>query len=212
MNASQQLALWADELRALTGNGLEFVKSSYDEANYLRIRQIATEMIAQVDHRPLVEIERLMLSLLGHYTPLVMGDAQVINPDGEILLIRRADSGLWATPGGAFDVGETAAEGVVRECFEETGWRVEPVALIGVYDSRVVGTFVGQHVYHFNFLCRPLERDPHPPSHPEESLEIGWFPEARLPDLDVGHRIWVPNAFRYLRGEMVQPYFDANSP
>jgi 8-oxo-dGTP pyrophosphatase MutT (NUDIX family) len=129
---SRQLALWADELRGLAANGLQYVRSPHDEANYRRVRQIAARILSLVDGRPPVEIVRLLLPLLGHQTPMVMGDALVINDAGEILLIRRADSGLWATPGGAFDVGETAAEGAVRECREETGWQVKPVALIGV--------------------------------------------------------------------------------
>jgi len=208
MDISQQLALWADELRALTGNGLQFVKNPYDEANYHRIRQIAAEMLALADGRSPAEAESLLLHLLGHYTPMVMGDALVINGAGEMLLIQRADSELWAAPGGAFDVGETAAEGAVRECHEETGWRVEPVALVGVYDSRLVGTRVGHHVYHLSFLCRPLVLDPQPPSHAQEALDVGWFPEDALPPLDVGHLVWVPNAFSYWRGETNGAYFD----
>ena len=155
-----------------------------------------------------MEVEHKLLRTLDHYTPMVMGDALVINDKGEMLLIQRADSGLWAAPGGAFDVGETAAEGAVRECHEETGWRVEPVALIGLYDSRRVETRVGHHVYHLSFLCRPLVLDPVAPSHSLEALNIGWYPEDALPPLDRGHRTWVPNAFRHWRGEMTGAYFD----
>lgn len=143
---------------------------------------------------------------------MVMGDALVINPDGEMLLIRRSDSGLWAAPGGAFDVGETAAEGAVRECMEETGWLVEPLSLIGLYDSRVVGTFTGQHVYHLNFLCRPVSQVTATPSHTGEKTGMGWFKEEALPPLAAGHRLWVPNAFLFWRGEMTSPYFDYFSP
>ncbi len=212
MEISQQLALWADELRAISGNGLHFVKNLYDKANYRRIRQIAAEMLALPDGRSLPETEQIMLHLLNHYTPMVMGDALVIDEAGEILLIQRADSGLWATPGGAFDVGETAAEGAVRECHEETGWQVEPIALIGIYDSRLVETRVGHHVYHMSFLCRPLTRDPETPSHSGEALNMAWFPEDTLPPLDVGHRVWIPQGFRYWRGESSGAHFDLDSP
>lgn len=207
-DVSRQLALWADELRGLAANGLQYVRNPYDEANYRRVRQIAAGTLSLVNGRPPVEVEQLLLPLLGHQTPMVMGDALVVNDAGEILLIQRADSRLWATPGGAFDVGETAAEGAVRECREETGWHVEPVALIGIYDSRLVGTMVGHHVYHLSFLCRPVALSPAPPSHAQETLALGWFPEDALPALDVGHRAWVPDAFRYWRGEANRPYFD----
>lgn len=212
MEISRQLALWADELRAISGNGLHFCKNIYDEANYRRVRGIAAEMLSLLTGQSLSETEQIMLDLLHHYTPMVMGDALVINQAGDILLIQRADSGLWATPGGAFDVGETAAEGIVRECHEETGWRVEPTALIGVYDSRLVGTRVGHHVYHMSFLCRPLERDPEPPSHGGEALNSGWFPEDALPPLDAGHRVWVPQGFLYWHGGNRTTHFDLDSP
>jgi len=207
MEIAQQLSLWADELRAITGNGLQFVKNPYDQANYQQLRQIAAEMFALAAGQPKVETHAQLTQLLGHYTPMVMGDALVFNQQGKILLIQRADSGLWAAPGGAFDVGETAAQGVVRECFEETGWRVEPTALIGIYDSRVVGTFIGQHVYHLSFLCRPLAQDSQPASHAQEILNMGWFAEKSLPPLDVGHRTWVPHAFQCWHGKL-DAYFD----
>jgi len=211
MNISGQLGLWADELRAITGNGLRFVKNPYDEANYRRVRQIAAELFALANGRSPAQMEVLLLQMLGHYTPMVMGDALVVNDAGEMLLIQRADSGMWAAPGGAFDVGETAAEGVVRECREETGWQVEPVHLVGIYDSRIVGTRVGHHVYHLSFLCRPVALDPEPPSHAQEALDVGWFAEDALPPLDLGHRIWVPHAFSYWRGEMDGAYFAIHS-
>jgi len=46
----------------------------------------------------------------------------------------------------------------------------------------------------------------------EETLDIGWFPEDTTPPLDVGHRVWVPNAFRHWRGEISRPFFDTGSP
>ena len=76
-----------------------------------------------------------------------MGDAAVIDDDGRILLVQRADNSKWAMPGGAMEVSETPAEGVVREAFEETGVRCEVVALVGVFDSRLCGTISRHHLY-----------------------------------------------------------------
>jgi 8-oxo-dGTP pyrophosphatase MutT (NUDIX family) len=208
MDISQKLALLADELRAISANGLHHVKNPYDQSNYERVRKIAADMFALVEDRPLPDIERSLSHLLGHYTPMVMGDALVINESGEILLIQRADSGLWAAPGGAFDVGETAAQGAVRECLEETGWLVEPTKLIGVYDSRLLETRVHQHVYHMSFLCRPLGQVAGTTAFSGEAIAIDWFPESHLPPLDRGHHIWVPNAFRAWNGDMPETYFD----
>lgn len=38
----------------------------------------------------------------------------------------------WALPGGGVDYDEHPADGMVREVYEETGYRVEPVRLLGV--------------------------------------------------------------------------------
>jgi hypothetical protein len=37
---------------------------------------------------------------------------------------------------------------------------------------------------------------------------MGWFAESELPPLDIGHQVWIPNAYRYWRGEMRGAYFD----
>ena len=96
---------------------------------------------------------------------------------------------------------------------EETGWHVEPYAMIGVYDSRLVGTMEGQHVYHLSFLCRPLFADPEPPSHKLRNPEYGLVRRTlRCPRWTGGHRIWVPNAFRAWRGDLTGAYFDRSVP
>jgi 8-oxo-dGTP pyrophosphatase MutT (NUDIX family) len=212
MSIARQLCLWADELRAIAGNGLQFSSNPYDRANYERILNLAVGMFARATNLPVEELAPVLAETLGQSTPLAVGDAIVINAGGEILLIQRADSGLWAAPGGAFEVGETAAEGACRECYEETGVRVEPLSLIGVYDSRIVGTRVNRHCYHFSFLCRPADGEQGTPLHPQETLDVGWFPEDALPALDRGHDFWVPVGFRFWRGETMQAYFDPMTP
>lgn len=45
----------------------------------------------------------------------------VVNKDGQILLGRRSDNGLWCTPGGHVDEGESFEQAALRELKEETG-------------------------------------------------------------------------------------------
>ena len=127
----------------------------------------------------------------------------MIDGEGRILLIRRADNGKWAMPGGALEVGETPATGVVREALEETGVHCRPVALVGVFDSRLCGTTSRHQLYMFVFLCEPLDcPESVEPSHALEVTDKGWFAEDGLPeDLDPGHRFRIPEAFRVWRGE-----------
>lgn len=53
----------------------------------------------------------------------------------KVLLVRRADDGRWAVPGGYMEPGETFKEACSREVLEETGIHVRPVRLIAVYTS-----------------------------------------------------------------------------
>ena len=66
---------------------------------------------------------------------VVGGSAVVVNDEGCILLQRRSDSGSWALPGGAMDIGETFAQSVIREVKEETGFDVRIERIIGIYSD-----------------------------------------------------------------------------
>lgn len=59
----------------------------------------------------------------------------VENDDGHLLMIRRTDSGNYAFPGGAMELGETIADTAVREAKEETGYDVKVTGLVGIYTS-----------------------------------------------------------------------------
>jgi 8-oxo-dGTP pyrophosphatase MutT (NUDIX family) len=59
--------------------------------------------------------------------------ALVTDQDGRILLQRRADSGLYALPGGMMDLGESLPQTAVREVREESGLDVEITGLVGTY-------------------------------------------------------------------------------
>ncbi len=53
----------------------------------------------------------------------------------KVLLIRRADTGRWAIPGGKLDLGETVAQCGVREVKEETGVAIEITGLVGIFSD-----------------------------------------------------------------------------
>jgi ADP-ribose pyrophosphatase YjhB (NUDIX family) len=61
--------------------------------------------------------------------------AVILDADKKILLTRRSDNGLWCLPSGAMEPGESAAEGCIREVWEETGLHVEILRLVGVYSD-----------------------------------------------------------------------------
>jgi ADP-ribose pyrophosphatase YjhB (NUDIX family) len=67
------------------------------------------------------------LLLLPSVTGIVFDD------QNRILLVRQGADGVWSAPGGAMEPGESPADAVVREVWEETGFYTEPVRLLGVY-------------------------------------------------------------------------------
>lgn len=125
---------------------------------------------------------------VGHDLLLVPAAAACIwDGEGRILLLRRSDGdNLWSFPGGGMELGERAADAVVREVREEIGLKVEPMALIGVYSSPEYafaypnGDQV-QPVIIF-FECRVVGGELWPDQ--EEILEGRYFgPEDELPPM-----------------------------
>ena len=62
--------------------------------------------------------------------------ATVVQRDGRFLFVEEQVGGqlVLNQPAGHWENGETAREAARREALEETGWDVEPVALLGVYE------------------------------------------------------------------------------
>ena len=90
--------------------------------------------------------------------PLV-GVGGVTISKGSVLLIRRAQEplrGEWSIPGGMLHLGEALKDGVRRELKEETGLRVEPVSVLGVFDRIFYGEESDRVKYHYvlvDYLC-----------------------------------------------------------
>ena len=107
----------------------------------------------------------------------VGADAFVIDPAGRVLLVRRADDGLWAMPGGWVEPGETPAGAVVRETEEETGL---VVALVGpVHTAHREGSV------HHTFHCRVAGGRLRPSA---ESLEVAFLAPSSVTGWHADHR------------------------
>jgi ADP-ribose pyrophosphatase YjhB (NUDIX family) len=59
----------------------------------------------------------------------------VFRADGKLLLVKERSDMRWTLPGGWCDVGETPAENVVKELFEESGFVTRALKLLAVYDN-----------------------------------------------------------------------------
>jgi 8-oxo-dGTP diphosphatase len=125
------------------------------------------------------EIARLLIR-----RPVVGIASAARTPDGRWLLVRRADVGEWALPGGTLEWGETLRANVARELDEEAGVEsCEIVRLVGVFsrpdrDPR----------FHAVTVVVECKIDPpvRPPVNPLEILEARLFSPGELPPLAMG--------------------------
>ena len=68
----------------------------------------------------------------------IVGVLAVVLRGDRVLVVRRANPpmlGRWGFPGGVLELGETVAEGAMRELFEETGVRAEAAGPLTVIDT-----------------------------------------------------------------------------
>ncbi len=204
---SQELAWIADELRALAQNNLQYTQDPYQIQRNRRVLQLAAQLQSFVDTRPLAAIERIFAQDLEYLTPLAVVDTAVLDPQGRVLLIRRADNGLWALPGGACDVGEAPAAAAAREVWEESGYQVEITRLLGVFDSRLQGSQSGRHLYVILFAGAPVGGEAKT-SH--ETTEVEWFAWDAIPwdALSPGQFRRLQHVLQWWMNPNTRAYFD----
>jgi len=109
-------------------------------------------------------------------------------PDGRVLLCRRAiepQRGFWTLPAGFMELGETVAEGALRETLEEAGARVELLGLMSLLNVVRVGQV------HLFYRARLLDLDFAPGP---ESLEVALFHFSEIP--------WDELAFKTVRATL----------
>ncbi len=211
---TKQLLRWSETLAALARTGLGFTESLYERERFEEVLHVAADIRIAADGGTESEdalglVEEWMSlvgkGVAGYVTPKVAVGAAVGNDAGELLLIKRADSGVWLFPTGWADVGYSAAEVVVKEVLEETGVVAEPIRLIAVLDGFRLG-FSRIPLYSLVFHCRAVEGGLRP--HPLECADVGWFPEGRLPTPLAGAERWGASVFAALRGERRDVFYD----
>ncbi|MFD8122955.1 NUDIX domain-containing protein [Streptomyces albidoflavus] len=117
---------------------------------------------------------------------VVAASAVVTDDQGRILLQRRADSGLWALPGGGMELSDTLPGTAVREVKEETGLDVEITGLVGTYtDPRHVIAYPDGEVRRQFNVCFRARLVGGTLAVSDESLALRWVDPADLGSLDM---------------------------
>ena len=216
----QDMVRWSEALAGIARTGLGFTENLYERERFEEVLRVAADIrIAAAteledalpdgaaDSPALVQewLRTVGEGVGGYVTPKVAVGAVVGNEKGEILLVQRADSGVWLYPTGWADIGYSPAEVVVKEVKEETGIDCEPLRLIAVLDGLRLG-FTRVPLYSLVFHCRAIGGKLE--AHPLECRDVGWFSEDALPQPLAGRERWGPHAFSALRGEHVEVLFD----
>lgn len=206
------LLRWSETLAGIARTGLGFSENLYERERFEEVLAVAADIRVAAgsafDRETLVEewLSSVGHGVAGYQTPKVAVGAVVGNDDGEILLVQRADSGIWLYPTGWADIGYSASEVAVKEVEEETGIHCEVVQLIAVLDGLRLG-FTRVPLYSLVFHCRATGGSLR--AHPLECLDVGFFGEESLPDgFIAGVEHWGPLAFAAIRGEPVEVLYD----
>src|SRR4051794_5513590 len=209
--SAQDLIRWSEALSGIARTGLGFTESLYERERFEEVLKVAADMrvAAGLELEAEVLLDEWMKmvgdGVAGYVTPKVAVGAVVGNEKGEILLVQRADSGIWLYPTGWADVGYSASEVVVKEVEEETGIIAEPVRVIAVLDGLRLG-FTSIPLYSLVFHCRAVGGSLK--AHPLETRDVGWFAEDNLPTPLAGAERWGPPAFAAIRGRPMEVMFD----
>jgi ADP-ribose pyrophosphatase YjhB (NUDIX family) len=212
---TRDLVRWSESLAAIARTGLGFTESLYERERFEEVLHVAADIKGAADEALEVRRERdhfvqewmesIGEGVPGYVTPKVAVGGVVGNDAGEILLVQRADSGMWLYPTGWADVGYSPAEVVLKEVYEETGIECDPVQVLAVIDGQRMG-FTRFAMYMLLFHCTATGGEL--AGHPLETAAVGWFKRDALPWPCAGANWWGPMAFAAIDGEKITTAFD----
>jgi ADP-ribose pyrophosphatase YjhB (NUDIX family) len=214
----RDLVRWSESLAGIARTGLGFSDNLYERERFEEVLHVAADIKAaaveledeaevarETDHFVQEWLESVGEGVPGYVTPKVAIGAIVGNDRGEILLVQRADSGIWLYPTGWADIGYSPAEVAVKEVHEETGIECEPQRLLAVIDGQRMG-FSRFGMYMLLFHCTAVGGEL--AGHPLETSAVGWFGPDALPPTAVGAQWWGPMAFAAISGAELPTVFD----
>ncbi|GAB3651224.1 NUDIX hydrolase [Glycomyces tarimensis] len=177
----------------LSAAGRAKTSNFYERERYERILALCADTVEADLAYPRLDCGDLAAECLS-----TGADAAVFDEDDRLLLIRRTDTGQWAMPGGASEVGETVGAAAVRETFEETGLDVTLRALVWAFDKR--DTFDGgdsRMPMIMSFMADAVDPGQELRLAELEASEARWITREEVGDIDFfrGHELRVPAAF-----------------
>jgi len=195
------------ELRAIAQIGLAFSRDPFDRQRFERIRELAASLVAHGSGLEKVAMLEAFARETGYATPKVDVRAAAF-VDGRVLLVREISDGGWTLPGGWADVNETAAECVVREVAEESGYQARALKLAAVYDYRKRNRLHHlDSIYKMFFICELTGGSARASI---ETSGAAFFSRDALPPLSVGRTSaeQIERMFQHAQNPLLPTDFD----
>lgn len=140
---------------------------------------------------PIPTFLRELRDTIGHAHVLLPAVTMIV-PDemGRILVMRRADNGLWSLPSGIIEPGEEPARTAEREILEETGLTVRAERVVATFPTPEIDYPNGDRASYLTvvFECRQLGGELYPAD--GEALELAFCGLEELPPMRILD--WLP--------------------
>ncbi len=204
---SYQWVEWAQRIQALSQSGLAFSKDNYDIERYEELRIISAEIMQEHTGLEMQKIKDFFLNDTGYQTPKV--DVRgVIFQDDKILMVKEKLDDRWSLPGGFCDIGLSAAENIIKEIKEESGYDAVPTKLLAVWDkNKHPHPPEPFHYYKLFIQCDIIGGQPEKGI---ETSDIKFFSESDIPDLSANRVVesQIRTIFEFSRDPNKETLFD----
>lgn len=168
------------EVQALAQSGLAYTTNEFDIERYKRLLSISSELAFDFSSETLEAIKERFTLEKGYATPKLDIRSFVLQ-DNKILLVKERADGCWSLPGGWADINTSPANNVIRETREESGFDVEVVRLLALWDKQKhEHPLQWPHIYKCFFHCRIIS------GAAQDNLEVSaidFFNVDKLPPL-----------------------------
>lgn len=145
-------------------------------------------------------------SKIGESVLMLPSVAAVILNEKNELLLQEKKNEPWSIPAGMIEPGESPREAIIREVAEETGLRVEPTKVLGVFGGKDFAyTYPNGHQVEYTIilmLCEHRGKMAGQIATDCETVSLSYFAKDSLPDLALPYPVNV--LFNELSESLIQ--------